>query len=42
MEWDFPKAERDPWYQWAYDQKYGVGAFARDFSGGKKDELKMS
>jgi len=31
MDWNFPKPEEDPWYKWAYDRKYGKGAFERDF-----------
>lgn len=38
MEWNFPKPEEDPLYQKHYDQKYGKGAFERDFASRKNEE----
>ena len=38
MNWNFPKPEEDSWYKWAYDKKYGKGAYDRDFLSMKNEE----
>ncbi len=38
MNWDFPKPHEDPLYQRHYDQKYGKGAYERDFLSKKNEE----
>jgi len=40
MEWNFPEPHEDPLYQKHYDQKYGKGAFERDFRQKKEEETK--
>lgn len=32
-------AEEDPWYKWAYDKKYGKGAYERDLALRKSNEV---
>jgi hypothetical protein len=38
MDWNFPKPEEDSWYKWAYDKKYGKGAYERDLALKKSNE----
>ena len=38
MDWNFPKPEEDSWYRWAYDKKYGKGAYERDLALKKNNE----
>jgi hypothetical protein len=38
MDWNFPKPEEDSWYKWAYDKKYGKGAYERDLALKKNNE----
>jgi len=42
MDWNFPKPEEDSWYKWAYDKKYGKGAYDRDFLSKKNEEQSSS